>query len=86
MLEQRHLLDELSSCSKRLKRGKSPGIDGVLAHMLKDAETLSKCACCGCSVACMPATSLNVFLLDWLLRCTSLGEQLQRHPTWMCDC
>ncbi|KAL3162344.1 hypothetical protein ABBQ32_010027 [Trebouxia sp. C0010 RCD-2024] len=29
-------LDELSACIKRLKRGKSPGIDGVTADMIKD--------------------------------------------------
>ncbi len=34
--------DELCSCIKRLKRGKSPGIDGVLAGMIKDGGDLVK--------------------------------------------
>ncbi len=29
-------VDELSQCIKRLKQGKSPGIDGILADMIKD--------------------------------------------------
>lgn len=33
-------LDELSFCIKRLKRGKSPGNDGILADMLKDGGDL----------------------------------------------
>ena len=33
-------VDELSQCSKRLKRGKSPGIDGILADMIKDGGDL----------------------------------------------
>jgi len=32
--------DELSQCIKRLKRGKSPGIDGILADMIKDGGDL----------------------------------------------
>ena len=32
--------DELCSCIKRLKRGKSPGIDGILADMIKDGGDL----------------------------------------------
>ncbi len=32
--------DELSQCIKRLKRGKSPGIDGVLADVTKDGGDL----------------------------------------------
>ena len=35
-------LDELSACIKRLKRGKSPGIDGVLADMIKDGSSVLK--------------------------------------------
>ena len=34
--------DELCSCIKRLKHGKSPGIDGVLADMIKDGDDLGK--------------------------------------------
>ena len=32
--------DELSQCIKRLKCGKSPGIDGMLADMIKDGGDL----------------------------------------------
>ena len=32
--------DELSQCIKRLKRGKSPGNDGILADMIKDGGDL----------------------------------------------
>ena len=35
-------LDELCSCIKRLKRGKSPGMDGVLQDMIKDGGELVK--------------------------------------------
>ncbi len=35
-------IDELSSCIKRLKRGKSPGIDGILPDMIKDGGELVK--------------------------------------------
>ena len=35
-------LDELSTCIKRLKRGKNPGINGVLADMTKDGGNLLK--------------------------------------------
>ena len=33
-------VDELSQCIKRLKRDKSPGIDGILADMIKDGGDL----------------------------------------------
>ena len=33
-------VDELSQCIKRLKHGKSPGIDGILADMIKDGGDL----------------------------------------------
>ncbi len=32
--------DELHACIKKLKRGKSPGIDGVCAEMIKDGGDL----------------------------------------------
>ncbi len=35
-------LDELCSCIKRLQRGKSPGIDGIVADMIKDGGDLVK--------------------------------------------
>ena len=35
-------IDELCSCIKRLKRGKSPGIDGILPDMIKDGGELVK--------------------------------------------
>ena len=41
-------VDELSQCIKRLKRGKSPGIDGILADMIKD----------GGSCAAVPAVAV----------------------------
>ena len=31
---------ELRDCIKRLKRGKSPGVDGILAEMIKDGGDL----------------------------------------------
>ena len=34
--------DEPCSCIKRLKRGKSPGIDGIVADMIKDGGDLLK--------------------------------------------
>ena len=34
--------DELSQCIKRLKRGKSPGSDGILADMIKDGGDLMR--------------------------------------------
>ena len=44
-------------------------------------------ACCGCSIACLPATSLNVCLLGWLLRFTSLGTNwiwaITEAPQWV---
>jgi len=33
-------VDELSQCIKRSKRGKSPGIHGILADMIKDGGDL----------------------------------------------
>ena len=33
-------IDELHDCIKRLKRSKSPGIDGVLAEMITDGGDL----------------------------------------------
>jgi len=33
-------VDELSQCIKRLKRGKNPGIDGILADMIEDGGDL----------------------------------------------
>ena len=36
------MLDELSACIKRLEGGKSLGIDGVLADMIKDGGSLLK--------------------------------------------
>ena len=35
--------DELHACSKRLKHGKSPGIDGILAEMIKGGGDLLQC-------------------------------------------
>jgi hypothetical protein len=35
-------LDELCSCIKRLQRGQSPGIDGIVADMIKDGGDLVK--------------------------------------------
>ena len=35
-------LDKLPACIKRLKHGKSPGIDGILADMIKDDGDLLK--------------------------------------------
>ena len=35
-------VEELCSCIKRLKRGKSPGIDGILPDMIKDGGELVK--------------------------------------------
>ena len=35
-------IDELCSCIKQLKRGKSPGIDGILPDMIKDGGELVK--------------------------------------------
>ena len=36
--------DELHDCIKRLKRNKSPGIDGVLSEMIKDGgDVLHNC-------------------------------------------
>ena len=35
-------LDELSACIRRLKRGKSPGSDGLLADMIKGGGNLVK--------------------------------------------
>ena len=55
--------DELCSCIKRLKRGKSPGIDGIVADMIKDDGDLVK-QNYGCSTACLLVTSLNVCLLS----------------------
>ncbi len=34
--------DELCSCIKRLQCGKSPGIDGIVADMIKDGGDLVK--------------------------------------------
>ena len=34
--------EELCTCIKRLKRGKSPGIDGILRDMIKDGGELVK--------------------------------------------
>ena len=38
--------DELHDCIKRLKRNKSPGIDGVLSEIIKDGgDVLHDCLC-----------------------------------------
>ena len=55
-------VDELSQSIKRLKRGKSPGIDGILADMIKDGGDLVQ-QCLLWLFNCLPATSLNVCLL-----------------------
>ena len=36
LLNEDITIEELCSCIKQLKHGKSPGIDGILIHMIKD--------------------------------------------------
>ena len=68
--------DELSQCIKRLKQGKSPGNDGILADMIEDGGDLVQ-QCLLWLFNCMLAsTSLNVCLLGSLLRSTSLVTNL----------
>ncbi len=56
--------DELSQCIKRLKRGKSPGIDGILAGMIKDG---------GCLVQQCLLWLFNCMLASHLRECLSVG-------------
>ena len=48
-------VDELHDCIKKLKRGKSSGMDGLLAEMIKDGgDMLQNCILCLCN--CMLAS------------------------------
>lgn len=69
-------LDELCPCIRRFQRGKSPGIDGIVANMIKDGGDLVMDSCCGWSTACLSATSLNICLLALSLQSTSLLTSL----------
>ena len=55
-------IEELCSCIKRLKRGKSPGIDGILPDMIKDGGELVKQSLLWLFSCCLRDNSLNVYL------------------------
>ncbi len=80
-------VDELSQCIKRLKRGKSPGIDGILADMIKDGGDLVQ-QCLLWLFSCMLASHfperLSVGRFTSLV--TNLMWPITEASQWVCGC